>query len=314
MKILMFGRGVMTMLYGWAFGKMGHHIDFYVRPGRIEQFPAEVGLDIFDLRQKKKHRHIVETLRTHLRDDLPSNHDYDLIFLGVNHHQFESAAQFLSTRASDATILILTQFWDDPQKAAACLPQDQLAWGFPLAGGGVDADNVLRGAIFNAVVFGTFGKAPSARELQARQLFRDAGWRISDHRNFRDWLWVHFVTHAGMSAQVLRAGSVGAVMTDPGQAKQMIYNVREAAKVLAVRGVDVRKHPELLPFYLPAWIGQYLITWAFRSNVGLRAMTEGHTKPQEILQVYYDFMDNSFGVPLPRMEALRSGRIEEARR
>jgi len=38
MKILMFGRGVISVIYGWALEKAGHTVEFYVRPGRAAQY------------------------------------------------------------------------------------------------------------------------------------------------------------------------------------------------------------------------------------------------------------------------------------
>lgn len=48
MKILMFGRGVISSQYGWALEKAGHSIEFYVRPGRTEQYGNSVALNILD--------------------------------------------------------------------------------------------------------------------------------------------------------------------------------------------------------------------------------------------------------------------------
>ena len=42
MKILMFGRGVISTLYGWALDKAGNDVDFYVRPGRAVDFGQSV--------------------------------------------------------------------------------------------------------------------------------------------------------------------------------------------------------------------------------------------------------------------------------
>nr|WP_246351843.1 2-dehydropantoate 2-reductase N-terminal domain-containing protein [Sphingobium subterraneum] len=303
----MFGRGVNSVQYGWALEKAGHHVDFYVRPARISQFPSEMDLDIWDLRQKKRtDRHVRTTYRTRLRSDLPADHDYDLIFVCINHHQIESAVEALTNRVGHATVLIFTNFWTDPLTVVAPLPLDQLAWGYPFAGGGIDTDHVLRGAIFPKVALGTFGERPTTRQQAVTQMFRDAGWGVSSTRRFREWLWVHFATHAAMSAQVIRAGSVRAVTTDPVQARQMIYNVREAAKVLKARGVTLTRHPELAPFYLPARLGAALIAFEARRNPGMKAMMDGHQRPEEIMQVFYDFMDETFGVALPRMEALKA--------
>ncbi|MBB6123361.1 ketopantoate reductase family protein [Sphingobium subterraneum] len=307
MKILMFGRGAVSSLYGWALEKAGHTVDFYVRPGRIAQLPAELTLDIYDPRQKKADRHVTGSWRPSLREDLPADHDYGLIFVSVHEQQFESVATFLATRASQATILICTNFWGDPQKAAASLPQDQLAWGFPSAGGGVSDQGVLRGGFLKNMTFGTFGTEPSPRERDVRKLFSDAGFVVQENRDFRGFLWTHFANHAGLSAQVLRAGSMTEVMTNSHHAKQAIYNVREASKVLTARGVDIRKQAELTPFrIMPAWLLSSLLPLAFRSNPSLQAMAAGHTKPQEIVQFYDDFMANTFGVSLPRLEAARA--------
>ena len=48
MKILMFGRGVISTLYGWALEKAGNEVDFYVRPGRAADFGSSVDVDIRD--------------------------------------------------------------------------------------------------------------------------------------------------------------------------------------------------------------------------------------------------------------------------
>jgi 2-dehydropantoate 2-reductase len=46
MNILLFGRGVIATLYGWAFEKVGHSVTFYVRPGRSAEYCSHVHLDI----------------------------------------------------------------------------------------------------------------------------------------------------------------------------------------------------------------------------------------------------------------------------
>lgn len=308
MKILMFGRGVIATLYGWAFESAGHSVDFYVRPGRKAQFGPGVGLDIHDLRRKPKSKqHVIETWHPNMREDLPVDHDYDLIFVSVQHYQFAGVAEFLSTRASNATILIFNNFWEDPQEAAALLPTEQLAWGFPAAGGGYGSDGILHGAMFPKVEFGSFGTTLTAREKQARSLFTSAGFQINEHADFRDWLWVHFARNAGITAQALRAGSLQAVMRETGQTKEMVHKVREVMKVLAARGVELKGRSEFAPFKLPAWLAALLFNLAFRFNAALRASVAGHTNMEEVQRFYKDFMSESdrLGLKLPRMEAVR---------
>ncbi len=65
---------------------------------------------------------------------------------------------------------------------------------------------MLGGALFRRVVFGTFGGNPTKRELAVYDLFRKSGFKIQQHRDFRGWLWGHFVLDAGLLSQALRAG------------------------------------------------------------------------------------------------------------
>jgi 2-dehydropantoate 2-reductase len=44
MKILIFGRGVIGTLYGWALEKAGHSVEFYVRPGRAAEYGSVLPL------------------------------------------------------------------------------------------------------------------------------------------------------------------------------------------------------------------------------------------------------------------------------
>ena len=102
---------------------------------------------------------------------------------------FAEVAKFLESRTGDATVLIFSNFWHDPEEATRRLPKDCMAWDFPLAGGAFHS-NVLRGAIFASVNFGTFSASLTGSEVVARKLFRDCGFKISEKANFRDWLGV----------------------------------------------------------------------------------------------------------------------------
>src|SRR5882724_5211934 len=147
MKILMFGRGVISVLYGWALEKAGHTVEFYVRPGRAVQYGPAVRFEIIDARRSIIGRRVNESWAIHMREDLPAVHDYDLILMSVQHYHFEDAAAFLGPRADQATVLVFNNLWVEPQQAASRLPAAHLAWGFPGAGGGFGSDGVLRGAL-----------------------------------------------------------------------------------------------------------------------------------------------------------------------
>lgn len=52
MKILMFGRGAIATIYGWALHHAGHEVEFYVRPGRAATYGDAVDLDLIDTRRR----------------------------------------------------------------------------------------------------------------------------------------------------------------------------------------------------------------------------------------------------------------------
>ena len=50
MRILMFGRGPVATIYGWALQQAGHEIEFYVRPGRAATYGEAIDIDLLDAR------------------------------------------------------------------------------------------------------------------------------------------------------------------------------------------------------------------------------------------------------------------------
>jgi 2-dehydropantoate 2-reductase len=267
-------------------------------------------LNIYDLRQaESRDQHIVQDWRVSMREELPADHDYDMIFVSTVHYQISQAVGFLSTRLAKATAVMFSNFWEDPQALAAGLPQAQLAWGFPGAGGGFQRGGELYGALFPKVEFGTFGSAPSEREILVRKTFAAAGFTVVEHRNFRDWLWVHFAVAAAITAQQVRTGaSRRAVYENRDRSmEEAVRNVREIMPLLAARGVPINDHPELTFFNQPeAQVAESLA--ALLRGLGFQAAIDGHSNPEELQRMFSDVLATSrkLGVPTPRLEAASS--------
>ena len=191
MRILMFGRGVIATQYGWALEQAGHEVDFYVRPGRAATYGPFVDLDILDGRARGRNRRISHRWPLTMREDLDSNHDYELIILSVNHDQLPTAVEFLSSRLGDAALLIFNNIWDDPRDIAARLPAGQVVWGFPGGGGGF-AGNTLRGGMLRSLTLGLLdGGPPTAAHTRVHELLTGAGFSVTTVEDFRSWLWFH---------------------------------------------------------------------------------------------------------------------------
>ena len=208
MKILMFGRGVISTQYGWALEKAGHTVEFYVRPGRIAEYGNAVALNILDGRVGFRGKAIKESWPVTLKEDIPENHNYDLIIVSVKHTQFKEAVDFLSSKIGNATVLIFNNFWNEPLKETALLPQDQLVWGFPGAGGEFNHEGVLNGAFLKRVTFGTFNTKLTERDKTVRNLFYTSGFKIAEQNDIRSYLFIHFAVNAGMHSQSLKMDSI----------------------------------------------------------------------------------------------------------
>jgi 2-dehydropantoate 2-reductase len=306
MKILMFGRGVIATVYGWALQKSGHTVDFYVRPGRVAEYGNTLTMTLYDLRTKLTGMLVEESWKISLREDLPADHDYDLIILSVQHYRFAQAAAFIGPRVGQATVLIFNNFWTDPQLAAGAIPASQLAWGFPGAGGGFDERGILRGSLMPLVQFGTFGTQPSARELAVRELFVKSGFKLQEQPDFKGWLWIHFAMNAGILAQILQTGSAQGVTGSYAQLKEAMRNVRELLPLLVARGVDLKAHgASAAPFKLPASAIALALFLISKLSRPVRFVLESHTNPEELRRTCRDALDEArlLGVRVPRLEA-----------
>jgi 2-dehydropantoate 2-reductase len=309
MKILMFGRGVISVLYGWALEKGGHRVEFYVRPGRATQYGPAVRLEIVDARRSINGKRVNENWAINMREDLPADHDYDLILVSVQHYHFEDAAAFLAPRAGKATVLVFSNLWVEPQQAASLLSADQLAWGFPGAGGGFGPDEVLRGALLGKVTFGTFPIDPTPRELAVRELFSKAGFAIGEQRDFRSFLFVHFALDCAIETEALKAGSMARAFALGSHRRDVILNMRELVQLLIARSVDLdNQSSKLVPFRLPTWLIGPIMGLAPKLLAPVRVLVDSHSNMEELRSTCRDVLTEArrLGVNLPRLEAASS--------
>lgn len=306
MKILMFGRGVIAAAYAWALDQAGHHVEFYVRPGRAEQYGDTIDFELLDARRRVWGRRVTGTMPARYRETLEPGHDFDLIVVSVQHYNFAEAVSFLAPRVGGATVLIFNNLWVEPLPAVEALPAGQVAWGFPGAGGGFGDDGVLRAALLPVVFFGTHGQPPTAREQAVRDVFRGAGFKLQEHDDFRGWLAIHFIQNAGLHTQSLKLGSLSALGGKPRHVREALLATRELLPLAEARGVDLRRHRgSLMPYTAPLWLTAPVLAWLFGSFGPMRTVAEAHANPEELRAVCRDTLAEArrLGVSVPRLEA-----------
>ncbi|GAA2526754.1 ketopantoate reductase family protein [Winogradskya humida] len=306
MKILMFGRGVIAVMYGWALERAGHEVEFYVRPGRAATYGDAIDLDVLDARRRFWGQTVTERWPVRYRESLEPDHDFDLIVVSVQHYSFAEVAAFLGPRVGSATVLVFNNLWVEPLTAIEALPADQVAWGFPGAGGGFGDDGVLHGSLLPMVFFGTLGSPPTERERAVRAAFREAGFRFQEQDDFRGWLMLHFIQNAGLHTQSLKLGSLAKLAGSPAAVREAMLATRELLPLVEARGVDLRRHrPDALLFRAPARLTGPALAWLFGHFGPVRRVMEAHANPEELRAVCRDTLAEArrLGVAVPRLEA-----------
>jgi 2-dehydropantoate 2-reductase len=305
MKILMFGRGVISTQYAWAFEKAGHTVEFYVRPGRKAEYGPTVSLNVCDARKSIKGTLIKEVWPITMIENINPGHDYDLIFVSVQHYHFKKAAEYLTDKIGKTTVLLFNNFWEEPLEQVANLPAEQLVWWFPMAGGGFDSNGVLNGALQKSITIGTFKTELTDRAVAVIDLFKSAGFKSTVHKDFRSVLLGHFVMNAALHIEILKAGTN---MLEAFQStkhwKNAIANGKELLPLLKARNVDIKKSPDLKIFSLPPWLLSFGMKLAVKFLPTLKQVFTSHSNQEETNSYAKDVIDMAerMKINLPRYE------------
>jgi 2-dehydropantoate 2-reductase len=307
MKILMFGRGVISTQYAWGLEKAGHNVEFYVRPGRKAEYGPTVTLNVYDARKSIRGKLIQEVWPIKMIEDIPADHDYDLIFVSVQHYHFKKVAEVLTDKIGKATILIFNNFWEEPIEQVTNLPAEQLVWGFPMAGGGFDSKGELNGTILGSITIGTFGTETTERANVVMDLFKSAGIKSKVIKDFRSYLFSHFIFNAAMHLETFKYGksfNLDALQTTK-YWKNVIANGKELLPLLKARNVDVKASSELKMFSLPPWLMSLVMKFVIRFLPSLKHLFTGHSNYNELKSYCEDVLSKAeeLKINLPTYEA-----------
>jgi len=305
MKILMFGRGVIATQYAWAFEKAGNFVEFYVRPGRKAEFGTTVALNILDARTKIRGISIKENWDIALRETFDASHDYDLIFLSVQHYDFKNAIDFLTDKIGKATVLVFNNVWDEPKQLVAGLPESQLIWGFPQAGGGFNNKGVLNGAFLSSIYMETTGNDQNPQNLEVIKLFKVSGFKVKPVKDFRSWLFSHFVLDAAIHLESLKSlnglTSIDEMQTT-GFWRNVFANGKELIPLLVRRDVDIVANPQIRIFSLPPWLLSLAMKIIINFLPPFKQILTGHSNHFELKSYCQGVMNKAeeLNVDLPR--------------
>lgn len=303
MKILVFGRGVISTQYAWALENSGNEIEFYIRPEHIKKYGNSINLEIWDARINSKGTFINENWSVVFKDEIDIENDYDIIFVSVNSHQIKDVVSFLAPRVGNATVLFFNNFWVDPIEAIAPIPLNQIVWGFPGAGGGFDKDGTLKGGFMKSVFFGTIGTALSDRDIKIRNLFISAGFKVSEQKDFRSWLWNHYALNAAMEAAMIKVGGFKEMFDSPESLANIGVNIREIITLLKARGSKIDISTRIFAHTPLILLGSVLKNIVFKEGSLVNKMMKDNNS-----KIGYSYRDvfieaKRLGVSMPNFES-----------
>ncbi|MFS0726366.1 ketopantoate reductase family protein [Paenibacillus sp. 1P07SE] len=296
MKILFFGRGVISTQYAWAFEQAGHTVEFYVRKGRKKTFGSSIQLEMWDARRGKQL--IQENWNVKLHEEISPG--YDLIIVSVNTEQLPEAARFLSTVAGTTPVLIFNNIWQDLKSAISPLSMNQVVFGFPAAGGGI-ADKKLRGGFLKMVFLEKPRTGTEQINNKIKELFESAHFKISWIKDMQNWLWIHFAMNAAMETEVLKRGSFSALLNHSDSFANVGKHMREMTPVLKARGAKSDMILLLLTKIPPVLLGP-LFTKVIMAKGSLPRLFIEYNNSKEGFAVAEVVREaKKLGIPLPRL-------------
>lgn len=287
--------------------KAGHTVEFYVRPGKKAQLGSTVDLNLLDARKKIRGILVNETWNTKLIEDINPKGDYDLIIVSVQHYHFKSVVDLLADKIGKATILLFNNFWDEPLDTVAKLPQNQLVWGFPVAGGGFDDNGVLNGSLQGVIRIGTFGTEQTQRSIEVMNIFKTSGIKIKEDKDFRSFLFSHFVLNAALHLENLKLANGLASLDDFKSTKywtNVILNAKELFPLLKARNVDFKESSELKLFNLPPFLISIIMRIVLNFLPPVKQIFTGHSNQLELKSYCQDVVSKAeeLNIKLPRFD------------
>ncbi|WP_339313029.1 2-dehydropantoate 2-reductase N-terminal domain-containing protein [Paenibacillus sp. FSL M7-0896] len=298
MRILFFGRGVISVQYAWAMEQAGHTVEFYVREGRKETFGSSIKLEMWDARKGKQL--VKENWNVTLHEKISPG--YDLIIVSVNTEQLPAAAQLLSAVVGSTPILIFNNLWQDLKSSISPLSMNNVVFGFPGGGGGIE-DNRLRGGFLKMLFLEQPRAGTEAINNKVKVLLESAHFKIRWIKDMQNWLWNHFAMNAAMEAEVLRLGSFAAVLDHSDSFANVGRSMREMIPVIKARGGKADATSLLLTKIPPALLGTLFNKLVFAKGSLARLFMEYNNSKAGFAIHEVVREAKKLGIPLPRLAA-----------
>jgi 2-dehydropantoate 2-reductase len=281
MKTLIVGSGVIGVIYGWALNQAGVDVTHFVRPGKKDQYPDGVTLDLLDERKgyppKSMQHYPIRCVEAISPVD-----GYELIIVPTNAQQIEAALKTLLPDSGNATFLIFSSNWDGTAAYDAILPRERYLRGYPDAGGTI-RDGVYWTNIGPEVHLGLLDGQSAEKMEQVKAIFVRANLNPDMQQNILHWLWIHNAGVIGIAAAFAKYKTIAGYLGDKPLVKQSLQATRELYALCSRRGVNLKQFPEISYMNWPLWLVAILLRLNFSRNESMQRYT-AHAASEGSLQ------------------------------
>lgn len=306
MKILVFGAGVIGVVYAWQLSEAGQDVTLLVRPGRKQEIERKgIPISCLDTRGQKKH--ISTVYHPQLVEDFSPADGYDLILVCVKRNQLNGVLPSLAEKAGDADILFMQNNWSGTAEIEQYLSPSRFVLGFPSVGGGRD-ENGIQCALGSDTMLGEKDGQITPRLEKIAEVIREAGFKPKITRQIVPWLWTHYAEIAALVGAMYKAGSFKALASSSSMLKEALLAAREGLDVCRARGINPMSLSNIRLLYLPMFIIVPFTKRAYQGEVA-RIVLEGHVAHagDEMQVIYHEVLADGerLGVKMPHFEGFK---------
>jgi 2-dehydropantoate 2-reductase len=264
-------------------------------------------LDVLD--ERKGHpKNTVTHYALKCVDDLAPSDGYELVLVPTNAHQTEDALKMLVPASGQAVFLVFSGNWEGTAFIDRLLPRERYLLGYA-DGGGTIRNGVYWTNLGGKVHLGEVDGQSTQKLEKVKTLFAQADIQADVQENIVHWLWTHIAGAVGFAAGFAKHRDMQGYLKDKELLRQCILSTRELYELCRLRGVDLKKYPEIGFINFPLWLVVILLRWNFRRNESMQRYT-AHAASQGSLQetkVYFASMMKTaqeLGFDMPHTRAL----------
>lgn len=288
MNILVVGLGVIGATYGYLFQTAGHHVEHLVRDSSAKSGISSLEVEILDGRTDPKGSLSHDRYSVHHR----TRNRYDLIVVSVPSGEIHEVMTDLDAISVQGPILLFCGFWGERAELNRLMPGRNVVVGYPVAGGNI-AGNRLTCCVFDHVMLERGDRARFPGYERVKALFASCGIGLECPADMLEWIWLHMAINAGVGAVAGMYGDIGdttraaeQLMSSTRMLARVVRAIRETSRIVASRGVDLRRYrSELLAYRLPTAISAPIMKRMFSKNLLTRRIMTLHGNTDDLLFV-----------------------------